>query len=211
MQFLHFGVNFKIVKFYSQFMHCFGCTWFVGLFCWFIDESFPYWFCFLVCVLQRCCCLHELLSGEWEWWRPRGERGQERSAGVWTHTWQRCRPCHCSGRVWDQPDACLSCQGQCGLELHRDEVVWLSNEICLYSMYVYFWFLRLFRLWALCMCSRYSKGSNFLSWHGICPLTVSIMGFYSSFKMWEKENQTVAVIFDPTSVTAEFEVWICRN
>ena len=24
-------------------------------------------------------------------------------------------------------------------------------------------------------------------------------------KMWERENQTVTVIFDPTSVTAEFE------
>ena len=30
-------------------------------------------------------------------------------------------------------------------------------------------------------------------------------------KMWERENRTVTVIFDPTSVTAEFEVWICRN
>ena len=30
-------------------------------------------------------------------------------------------------------------------------------------------------------------------------------------KMWGRENQTVTVIFDPTSITAEFEVSICRN
>ena len=136
-------------EFYSQFIDCLGCTWFVGLFCWFIDESLPYWFCLLVCALQRCCCLHELLSGEWERRCPRGEREQERSAGVWTHTWQRCRPRHCSGRVWDQPDACLSCQGQCGLELCRDEAVWLSDGICLRSVYTYRCFLHCFRLWAL--------------------------------------------------------------
>ena len=30
-------------------------------------------------------------------------------------------------------------------------------------------------------------------------------------KMRERKNQTVTVIFDPASVTAEFEVWIRRN
>ena len=29
--------------------------------------------------------------------------------------------------------------------------------------------------------------------------------------MRERKNWTVTVIFDPASVTAEFEVWICRN
>ena len=30
-------------------------------------------------------------------------------------------------------------------------------------------------------------------------------------KMRERKNQTVTVIFDPASITAEFEVWIHRN
>ena len=30
-------------------------------------------------------------------------------------------------------------------------------------------------------------------------------------KTWERKNRTVTIISDPTSVTAEFEVWICRS
>ena len=59
------------------------------------------------------------------------------------------------------------------------------------------------------MRSRYSKGSNFLSWLGFGPLTVSILclWFYSSLKCGKGKIRQ----FDPASVTAEFEVWICRN
>ena len=46
-------------------------------------------------------------------------------------------------------------------------------------------------------------------WHfdSFDPVPVVLL----QLKMWERENRRVTVIFDPTSVTAEFDVWIRRN
>ena len=58
------------------------------------------------------------------------------------------------------------------------------------------------------MRSQYSKGSNFpvMTWFwpfdSFDPVPVTLL----QLKMRERKNRRVTVIFDPASVTAEFEV-----
>ena len=66
-------------------------------------------------------------------------------------------------------------------------------------------------VWTISMCCWCSKGSNFLSWLGFCPLRVSnVILLLKKKKCWRK-IRTIIVILDPASVTMKSEVWIHRN